>query len=212
MDPKSNYQQLKVNRVLKALTKNNMVGHFASDQQTLIKIISELVNDGDTISLGGSMTLFESGVINWLRQQPITFLDRYAEGLTPADIENIFFKTFNADVYFTSTNAVTEDGALYNVDGRGNRVAAMIYGPKRVIVVAGINKIVADEAAAIQRNRNMAAPLNAMRLARNTPCAQTGQCVDCQSDERICSAYVFHRRQMVKDRIHVILCADYYGY
>lgn len=212
MKPIDNYQQIKVNRVIQALARNNMVGHFASDQASLLSIVSELVNDGDTVSVGGSMTLFESGVIEWLRQKSVTFLDRYAEGLTHTDIEDIYFKSFKSDVYFTSTNAITEDGVLYNVDGRGNRVAAMIYGPKMVIVIAGINKIVADEAAAIQRNRDTAAPLNAMRLARNTPCVHTGQCVDCQSDDRICSAYVFHRKQMVKDRIHVILCTDYYGY
>lgn len=158
------------------------------------------------------MTLFETGVIDLLRSEKYNFSDRYAQGLSKDDIKDIYRKSFSADAYFTSSNAITENGELYNVDGTGNRVAAMIYGPDKVIVVVGINKIVKDVDEAIERNKRMAAPANATRLNRKTPCANLGYCTDCNSPDRICNDYVLIRRQGIKGRINVIIVNKEFGY
>ncbi|EOD00448.1 lactate utilization protein [Caldisalinibacter kiritimatiensis] len=202
----------KVQRTIQNLEKNNMKGYFVQNEEEAIKKIEELLNEGNTVSVGGSMTLFEIGAIDFLRNGNYNFLDRYAEGLTKEDIKELYRKCFSADAYLTSSNAITENGELYNVDGRGNRVAAMIYGPDKVIVVAGVNKIVKDLDEAIERNKRIAAPANVQRLNRNTPCAKTGYCMDCNSPDRICNEYVLIKGQMEKDRIHVIIVNKELGY
>lgn len=202
----------RVERTIDSLEKNNMNGYFVQNEEELIEKIKEIVQEGSTVSVGGSMTLFETGVINLLRNGKYNFLDRYKEGLTKEDIKDIFRKSFAADAYFASSNAVTEEGELYNVDGNGNRVAAMIYGPDKVIVIVGVNKIVKDVDEAIERNREISAPANAIRLNKNTPCAKVGYCMDCSSSDRICSMYTLIRKQMVKGRIHVIIVNKNLGY
>lgn len=202
----------KILRTIENLEKNNMKGYFVQNEEEAVKKVEELIKEGDTVSVGGSMTLFETGVIDHLRNGKYNFLDRYKEGLTPENIKDIYRRSFAADAYFTSSNAITEEGELYNVDGRGNRVAAMIYGPDKVIVVVGVNKIVRDLDEAIMRNREWAAPANAKRLNRKTPCAEVGYCMDCNSKDRICSEYVAIRRQMEQGRIHVIIVNKDLGY
>lgn len=204
--------QRHIEQTLENLRKNRMNGYYAVNQEELMEILDTLCERKSTVSVGGSMTLFETGVINWLREEDFEFYDRYAEGLTKEDITAIYRKSFAANYYFTSTNAVTEDGELVNIDGTGNRVASMIYGPDKVIVIAGVNKLVKDEAAAWERLRNFAAPTNSVRLNRKTPCAVTGQCSNCNSPERICASYVTIKRQMNPDRIHVILVDERLGY
>ncbi len=202
----------KVKRTMEALEKNNMESYFVKDEKSLIEKISEFVKEGDTIAVGGSMSLFQTGIIDFLRCGKFKFLDRYAEGLKSEDIKNIFRKSFMADAYIVSSNAVTEQGELYNVDGVGNRTAAMIYGPDKVIVVVGINKIVKNLDEAIQRNRRISAPANAKRLNRDTPCAKIGYCMDCSSSDRICNDYVLMRKQVQKGRIKVIVVGKELGY
>lgn len=202
----------RIDRTLKALEKNQMKGYYLEDVAGLVPMLSELIAPDHTVSVGGAMTLFETGVIDWLRGYSHSFLDRYAPGLTPENITEIYRKSFSADAYLCSSQAVTEQGELYNVDGRGNRVAAMTFGPNRVIVICGTNKLVRDEAAAIERNRRIAAPANAKRLNRKTPCAAIGYCTDCDSPDRICAQHVLMKRQVVKDRIHVILVEGDFGY
>ena len=124
----------KILRTIEALNKNNMNGYLVNTNEELIEKIKELVNEGSTVSCGGSMSLFETGVIDHLRSGRYKFLDRYEEGLSKEEINNIFKQSFFADAYFASSNAVTEDGKLYNVDGNGNRVAAMLFGPEKVIL------------------------------------------------------------------------------
>ena len=170
--------ETKIKNTIKSLENNNMKGYLANNKDELIKIIDELTNEGDTVSCGGSMTLFEAGVIDYLRSKRFNFLDRYEENLTKDDLKELYRKTFSADVFFTSTNAITEDGELYNVDGNGNRVAAMLYGPDKVIVVVGVNKIVKNINEAVERNKSMCAPANAKRLDTNTPCKIKGYCMD----------------------------------
>lgn len=204
--------QKRVDAAMEALKKNQMIPHYVENKDALLAKLSEMVPDGAKVAVGGSMTLFESGVIDFLRQGRFEFWDRYADGIGAAGIREVFLKSFDADVYFASTNALTEDGCLFNVDGTGNRVAAMIYGPKQVYVIVGINKLVKNLDAAIARNREIAAPANAKRLNRNTPCAKTGFCADCNSPERVCSDYVLMKHQLHKDRIHVFIVGEPLGY
>lgn len=204
--------EMKIQNTIKALENNNMKGYLAKNKDELINIINTLTNEGDTVSCGGSMTLFESNVIDYLRSGRFNFLDRYEGNLTKEDLKNLYRKTFSSDVFFTSTNAITENGELYNVDGNGNRVAAMLYGPDKVIVVVGVNKIVKDINEAVERNKNIAAPANAKRLDTNTPCKITGYCMDCRSLDRICCEYTVIKRQRTADRIHVIFLNESFGY
>ncbi|MBP1890755.1 L-lactate utilization protein LutB [Clostridium moniliforme] len=202
----------KINRTIKSLKNNNMNGYYAKSREELINIIEGIVKSGSKVSCGGSMTLFETGVIEHLRCGRYEFLDRYKEGLTKEEVIEIYKKAFFADAYFVSSNAVTENGELYNVDGNGNRVAAMLYGPDKVIVICGVNKIVKDVHEAIKRNRECAAPINAKRLNKKTPCTKVGYCMDCNSPERICNEYTLIKRQNNPERIHVIFLNENIGY
>lgn len=202
----------RIEKTIKALENNKINGYFVKNKEELIKTIEKIVKKNSIVSCGGSMTLFETGVIDHLRSGRYEFLDRYEEGLSNDDIKNIYRKSFFADAYFTSTNAVTENGELYNVDGNGNRVAAMIYGPDKVIVVAGVNKIVKNETEAIERVKCIAAPANAKRLNKETPCSETGNCAYCSSPDRICRSYVTIKKQPQKGRMHVIFINENLGY
>ena len=213
MDKHTNWVlEQRIKRTIDALEKNNINGYYLESREEIIETIKDIAEEGSVVASGGSMTLFELGVIDHLRTDRYKFLDRYKEGLSGEDIRKIYVDAFDADVYFTSTNAITEDGELYNVDGNGNRVAAMIYGPKKVIVVVGVNKIVKNLDEAIKRNRNIAAPANAKRLDRQTPCAKVGYCMDCKSPEKICRAYTVIKSQGVKDRMHVLFINEEAGY
>ena len=206
--------RLKMERCAEALRKNNIYCECVENTEEALDVITSLINPGDTVAVGGSMSLFEAGVIEMLRNGTYNFLDRYESGLTPAQVSEIYMQSFNADAYFMSSNAITEKGELYNVDGNGNRIAALIYGPKSVIVVAGYNKIVKDIDEAKKRVCEIAAPANAVRLRLDSPCTQTGRCVNCMSDSRICATAVITGHQMprFKDRIKVILVGEELGY
>ena len=202
----------KILRTIASLEKNNMNGYIVSNKEELIGQIISLTNEGEKVSCGGSMSLAETGVIDLLRSGRYDFLDRAKEGLSVEDIDRIYRECFFADTYFSSSNAITEDGELYNVDGNGNRVAALLFGPKKVIIVAGVNKIVKNLDEAIKRNREIAAPANAKRLNKSTPCTKIGYCMDCKSPEKICREYTVIKSQKDKNRIHVIFLNDNIGY
>lgn len=202
----------RIEKTIKALERNNMNGYLAKDKNDIINIIKELVDEKSLVACGGSMTLFETGIIDLLRSGRYNFLDRYEENLSPQEMKEIFRKSFCADAYFTSTNAITEEGELYNVDGMGNRVAAMLYGPDKVIVVCGVNKIVKNIDEAINRNKIVSAPANAKRLNTKTPCKEVGYCMDCSSSERICCEYTIIKKQRIPNRIHIIFINESFGY
>ena len=202
----------KILRTIASLEKNNMNGYIVSNKEELINKIISLTNEGEKVSCGGSMSLAETGVMEHLRSGRYDFLDRAKEGLSTKDIDRIYRECFFADTYFSSSNAITEDGELYNVDGNGNRVAALLFGPKKVIIVAGVNKIVKNLDEAIKRNREIAAPANAKRLNKSTPCTKIGYCMDCKSLEKICREYTVIKSQKDKNRIHVIFLNDNIGY
>ena len=202
----------KVLRTIESLNKNNMNGYLVNTNEELIEKIEELVREGATVSCGGSVSLFETGVMDHLRSGRYKFLDRYEEGLSKEEITNIFKESFFADAYFASSNAVTEDGKLYNVDGNGNRVAAMLFGPEKVILIVGVNKIVKNIDEAVMRNREISAPANAKRLNKLTPCTKVGYCVDCKGSDKICREFTVISSQGDKDRIHVIFMNKEIGY
>lgn len=203
---------LKIKRTLENLEKNQMKGHYIESASELETLVKSLLSPGDVVSVGGSMTLFETNMIELLRSGEYEFLDRYAEGMTPEKLRSLYRQSFSANTYLMSTNALTENGELYNVDGSGNRVASLIYGPDRVIVIAGINKLVRNLDEAIVRNRQLSAPSNCARLDTKTPCTITGECMDCHSPDRICCNYVTTSYQRIKDRIHVIIVGEPLGY
>jgi hypothetical protein len=195
-----------------ALRKNQMTAHFAATPEAARELALSLIPPGASVGLGGSMTLEEIGLVSAVRGGDYRLLDRYRPGLTDAELRDIFRANFSADVFLTSTNALTAGGELVNKDGRGTRMAAVVYGPDRVIVVAGRNKLVADVPAALERIETVAAPRNSARLKVNTPCVQTGRCMDCRSAQRICCHTVISGFQRVPDRIHMILVDADLGY
>lgn len=202
----------RIQRTMAALEKNNMKAYFAVSREQLYDIVRSLVRNDRLITAGGSVTLEESGVKQLLMTEyKGVFLDR-SEGTTPEEVEDILHKAFVSDTFFASTNAVTEDGELYNVDGRGNRVSAMIYGPTQVVLIVGVNKIVRNMEEAVCRVEQVAAPQNTKRLHSGTPCEITGSCAHCRSRGRICCSYVRMAQQRVKDRIKVIFVNESLGY
>lgn len=203
--------RLKMERCAEALRDNNMYCECVDSAEEALDVIESLMNEGDTVTVGGSMTLFEAGVIDMLREGKYNFLDRYADG---ADVQSIYEAAFTSDVYLMSSNAITEKGELYNVDGNGNRVAALTWGPKSVIIVAGYNKIVKDIDEARVRVQEIAAPANNVRLGTESPCTKTGHCMNCASPKRICATTVIVGKQIqrYKDRIKVILVGEELGY
>ena len=205
-----------VSKTLEALRRNRMVAEYVDSRWDVFPKILEWIPEGATVAFGGSVTLEETGVLDGLRQMAargeLEMLDRFAPNLTPEELKELFHQAFLSDVFLTSSNAITQDGYLYNVDGRGNRVAAMVYGPETVIVVAGINKICDNLDAAILRNQTVSAPKNAMRLKKNTPCVKTGKCMHCHSTDRICASFVALGPQMIPNRIKVLLVGESLGY
>lgn len=202
----------KVQRTIDSLAKHNIRGYYVENEIELIKKLEELIPQNSIVGVGDSMTLFETGVIEFLRNGKYRFLDKYSNGITSEEKKEIYRKCFYADVFMCSTNAVTEKGELYNIDGNGSRVAAMLYGPDQVIIVAGINKIVQNLEEAEKRVRGYSAPLDAKRLNKDTPCTTLGFCTDCNSKNRICNDFVVIRGQFNKDRIKVIFVNKNLGY
>lgn len=206
--------QARVERTLKALAKNRIPAVYVPNREEAVKTVESMLRPGDVVTCGGSMTLAETGVMDLLKSGAYEFLDRQA-----MDPEEVYRKTFGADVFLMSANAITEDGELYNVDGNGNRVAALIFGPKRVIVVAGSNKLVRNLDEAIARVKCMAAPANGVRLETRTPCSRIGRCASCDggmtsgcaSERRMCCQYVVTGYQRT-DRIRVVLVGEDLGY
>ena len=203
---------LRVEKTIRALEKNNMKGFYVCSPEELIKTVDGLVAGSSLMTSGGSMTLAETGLKDHLLgKYPGVYLDR-ADCKGPEEVQEYFRKSFYADVFFASTNAVTEQGELYNIDGNGNRVSAMIFGPKKVILVAGTNKIVSDMDEAQRRLEKIACPANTVRLGCETPCAVKGECMHCSSPSRICCSYVRLAQQRIKDRINVIFIEGSYGF
>jgi len=209
------YDQQIMDRTLRALRKNGFEALCVSVKEEAVSRILELVPGDALVGLGGSVTLREMGLPEVLRNRGNEVADHWEareRGASAEEVLDIRRTQLNSDVFITSTNAVTEAGELVNIDGGGQRVAAMIFGPRKVIVVAGANKIARDLEEGLHRARNVAAPMNAKRLNRGTPCAATGTCSDCDSEERICNATTIIHRRPRNTETTVILVGEKLGY
>jgi L-lactate utilization protein LutB len=204
----------KAQTVVENLMKRSMEAIFVRTRSEAVETVCKMIPDGSVVALGGSVTLMQIGLLDALRKLNIKLLDRYRPGITSKEVEEMGLRGMTADVLVTGTNAVTADGKLVNEDGNGNRVAAMIFGPRKVIVVAGINKIVGTADDGLKRIKEIAAPLNCIRLGVDTPCARTGFCDDdgCSAPARLCSQITIIESIRVKDRMHVVLVGEELGY
>lgn len=205
--------ELLVNKVIKGLERRNMEGYFCQNTEESIEKVLSLLNEGDVVSWGGSMTIRDIGLTKRIKADGrFNVLDRDM-GKTEEEVNEIQRQALLSDSFITSVNAISDDGLLVNIDSKGNRVAAMSYGPKQVIVVAGINKIAHSEQAAIERARNVAAPTNIHRFPNNvTPCSKTGICANCISSGCICRSILITRMSMVPKRIKVIIVNEKLGF
>ena len=213
----------RIEKTMQNLRRNRMEAYYCENSAEARELVKTLISKGDVISNGGSVTLKQTGIYDIISSSDYNYLDRSREGITREEVEEVYRKTFCADAFFTSSNAVTENGELYNVDGNSNRVAAILYGPKSVIVVCGVNKLVRNIAQAVERVKTKAAPPNTVRLGIDTYCAKSGQCVflnkenpemceGCHSDGRICCNYVVCAQQRHVNRIKVIIINEELGY
>ena len=206
--------------IIEKLENNNMQAFVVNSKEEVYPLVKELISKDKIVGFGGSVTLSDTMVLENLEKDGYTLLDRRKEG---ADVQKIYRDVFSADFYLCSSNAITEDGVLYNVDGNANRVGAIVFGPANVIIIAGKNKIVKNLDEAVKRVKEYVAPKNCVRLGLDTYCAKAGKCVSlnkenpamsdgCASDSRICCDYVISSRQRIKNRIKVILVNEELGY
>jgi L-lactate utilization protein LutB len=214
--PVSNFWEIKLEALKEALTKNNFEVYLANTGEDAKKLVLDTILpqlSPETISWGGSLTHIQTGLYAELKaRQDITILDTYDKNLSPEEAYELRRRSLLVDLFITGTNAVTERGRLVNLDMIGNRVAAITFGPKNVIIFIGRNKIVADVDEAIERIKTYAAPVNVMRLEKQTPCLKTGVCQNCNSPERICNVWSISEKSFPKGRIKVILINEDLGF
>jgi len=201
-----------IQAVIDSLEKHNMAGYFVENQGELIELLKDFIPQGSAIGSGDSVTLEQTGVFDWLRNGEYTFYDKFKPGLSSAEKRALYLKNFSADTFITGSSALTMDGKIFNIDGNGSRVAPMLYGPPQVIIVVGTNKIVRDLPEAIERTRQVAAPLDAKRLKKDTPCAKLGRCIDCNHKQRICNDFVLITGQFAEGRIKIVIVNETLGY
>lgn len=199
-------------KTVSALEKNHFTATYVKTCQEAKDLILSLIPDDAAVGIGGSATVKELDLDQALEAKTKTIYDHNKPGLTPEETVEFRRKQLTCDVFLTSTNAVTLDGKLVNTDGSGNRVAAMIFGPKQVIVVAGVNKIVSHTHEGYHRIKMIAAPLNNKRLNRPNPCTKTGMCMDCQAPTRICNVTTILHKQPPLTPIHVIIVGENLGF
>lgn len=200
--------ELLAQKVIKGLESRNMTGYYAADKEAALQQALCLIPEGSTVTMGGGMSVHEIGLVKALNEGNYNFIDRDAM----TDKRAAMLAAYDADFYLMSANAMTEDGILVNIDGNANRVSALAQGPRKVIVIAGMNKVCDDVEGAMKRARNVAAPINAQRFGLNTPCARTGSCMNCKSPDTICCQFLITRYSKHPGRIHVILVNDDLGF
>lgn len=212
MTVKEEYNRKLADTVIANLNKRQIDAVYCATAKEAAELALSFVPSGSSVSFGGSMTLAEAGITDGLRnREDITLLDR-STAESPEEIRQIYHDALSADYYFMSTNALTAGGELVNIDGNGNRLAALIYGPEHVIIVTSLNKVVPDVKTAVSRVRNDATPPNCIRLNKATPCASTGICADCFAPDCICNQIVITRRSGTSGRIKVVLVGETLGY
>ena len=200
--------ELLAQKVIKGLASRNMTGYYAASKKEALKQALALIPEGSSVTMGGCMSAHEIGLVEALKNGPYDYFDREMTD----DKRAAILKAYDADAYLISANAMTEDGIIVNIDGNSNRVSALAYGPKKIVMIVGMNKICSDLDGAMKRARNVAAPSNAQRFGLSTPCAKTGACADCKSADTICCQFLITRFSMHPDRIHVILVNENLGF
>ena len=205
------FREKQVERTINALKKNNFEALFVSDSKAAFDEVMSRIPDGASVGIGGSVTLDQLGLLDALGNRNIQLIWPIQQAKTMEERFELIRKSFSADIFLSSTNAVTEDGKLFNVDATGNRVGAMFIGPKKVIIVSGVNKIVKNIEAAEKKVMEWTAPQNAKRLNRKTPCTETGVCSDCNSPDRICNIYVTLAKRPSRTEVVVILVGENLG-
>jgi len=195
-------------KVIRGLESRNMSGYYAESAAEALRQALALIPTGSRVTMGGGMSVHEIGLVEALRQGEYDFIDRDAM----ADKRAAMLAAYDADVFLSGANAITEDGVLINIDGNANRVSAIAQGPRKVIFIVGMNKVCDDVDGAMKRARHVAAPTNAQRFGLSTPCAKTGSCMNCKSPDTICCQILITRYSRHKDRIHVILVNDNLGF
>ena len=193
--------------VIKGLESRNMSGYYAASKEEALKQALELIPEESTIAMGVCVSAREIGLVEALEKGNYNYLDR--SKMSPRES---LMAAYDADIFLSSANAVTNDGILINIDGNSNRVSCIAQGPRKVVFIVGINKVCSDLDSAMKRARNVAAPVNAQRFDLNIPCRETGKCFDCKSMDTICCQFLITRFSRHTDRIHVILVNDTLGY
>lgn len=211
MTPKQIYYENAANTIIKNLAKRQMEGYYCASSAEAVEKALSLIPAGSSIGWGGSMTLSETELLDAVRRADYVIYDRDA-AKSSEEQKKVFAEIFCSDYFLMSTNAITLDGELINIDGRGNRVSFLCYGPEHVLIVAGMNKVVSDVESGIKRVHDVASPANTVRLHKDTPCSVTGRCADCLSSGCICSQTVITRFSIVPGRIKVILIGEELGY
>ncbi|MDF2539036.1 MAG: hypothetical protein K0S76_2057 [Herbinix sp.] len=211
MTPKKIYYENLADSLIEKFNKRGIEGYYCENASEALAMAKRFLTPGCSISWGGSQTLEEIGLLDELMASDYILYDRHCAH-TPEEKTQIYSKIVTSDFYFMSSNAITLDGQLVNIDGGGNRVACLIYGPKNVIIIAGMNKIVTDVNTGIERVRNMATPPNVVRLGVNPPCAEFGKCMNCLVEDCICCEIVITRKSKIPGRIKVILVGEELGY
>lgn len=211
MLPKKQYYENVADSIIEKFNLRGIEGYYCDNAEEALTMAKRFLTPGCSISWGGSETLNEIGLLEELEASDYVIYDRKT-AKTPEEKAVMYSKIVMSDYYFMSSNAITLDGQLVNIDGMGNRVACLIAGPKNVIIIAGMNKIVTDTDSGIERVRNMAAPPNTVRLNCATPCAELGRCVNCLSEDCICCEIVITRKSKIPGRIKVILVGEELGY
>ncbi len=211
MDVRQMRNEVLGKRVVQALESRNMEAYYVETKEEAVKKALELIPKGSTISMGGAASVKECGLYDAVSSGDYVFYDRDRVN-TQEEKEEIALRAFSADWFLGSVNAMSENGVFINIDGYANRVAAYAYGPKNVLLIVGMNKIVKTEADAMSRARNEAAPFNAQRFGIDTPCSKNGTCFDCKSPQCICCQILTTRFSRVKGRFKIILVDENLGF
>ncbi|MFC2118927.1 lactate utilization protein [Bacteroidota bacterium] len=213
-EAKNDIYKKQAEKIISILKKRNMDGAYFENTKEAVSEICKMIPEGSLVGLGGSETIIDSGLVDELRKMDIKLLDRYKEGVSKERINEMRREGLLSDIFIASSNAITLDGKLVNQDGIGNRVACMIYGPTKVILMVGMNKVVSGLPEAIARIKATAAPQDAVRVNVPTPCSKTGICQDpnCHPPNRICSQLAIIESSMIPQRIFVALTAEEFGF
>ncbi len=210
------YWRMKLARLCRTLKENGFEAHWTETSQDALRLVMEDILPAlgpSSVSFGGSVSVVESGLYQALKARPgVTLLDTFKKELPAGEKHELRRRALSCDLFVTGSNAITEAGELVNLDGVGNRVAALAFGPRNVLVLAGRNKVVDDLACAFTRVKSYAAPVNALRLNKKTPCVKTGSCQDCSSPDRICSVWTITEKSWPSGRIVVVLVNEDLGF